>query len=919
VDALPNNLPSQLTSFVGRERELAELRGALASTRLLVLTGAGGSGKTRLALQLAADRLDGYSDGVWWVELAPLTDPELIGDAIVGALRVRVLPGATPLQSVCAALASSSALVVLDNCEHLLEASAEVAVAMLDAGPEVQVLATSRAPLGVGGESDWRVPPMWLPAERDSAPIEALAQSDAAQLFIQRASKVRPNFALTSDNARAVAQICADLDGIPLAIELAAARVRVLSVQQIRAGLADRFHLLTGGTRTVLPRQQTLRASVDWSHKLLSVEERTVFRRLGVFVGGFTLDMAEEVCADQRIERYAILDLVTALVDKSLVLAEELGPAIRYGMLETIRQYAAEHLADSTERDEIRDRHRDALLALAERAAPELETSRQPSWLPILDLEAANLAAAFERALETDARLALRLGVALTFYWSGRARQNVGARSLGSALDTAGQQDPELRCRGLWARAYLLQFSSAPEGVAIAARAAAELAEEVGDRRTLARSLALLGALFRWRDPAAARPGLERSVELARETGDEWCLAFATEELSGSYLLQSRDDEALEVLAWEEGMIERVQTELMIRRWYCYAWVHMTRAELPAYWTVAERLLGGARELGDTTLEGMFLQMAAFVDMYEGRPRLAIEKLEPMRRRFLESGVGYALPFILMSLAQAESQVGQLEAARARLEPLVESGLDGGYILSYALGVLANVLRLLRDPRADAYVTRGLQVARPLDSPAALWGQALAGARLALDRGNWTAAERLLHEALSLASERTARLELPDLLDGIAEVAGGLRSHEEAARLIGAIDVARERLGLPVFATERTRREKLIRQTRGALGADAFEHAHAAGSAMDVDETVAYVRRARGARKRPPGGWESLTPTELRVVELAAEGLTNAAIAERMFISAATVKVHLGHVYGKLGVPNRAALATATAKHARLP
>jgi predicted ATPase/DNA-binding CsgD family transcriptional regulator len=913
--AIPNNLPTQLTSFVGRKRELAELRGALASTRLLTLTGAGGCGKTRLALQLAADRLDGYPDGVWWVELAPLTDPELIGDALVGALAVRVLPGATPLQSVSAALASRSALVVLDNCEHMLEASAQAAVALLDAGPKVQVLATSRAPLGVGGESDWRVSGMSLRAEADSAPVDAVVQSDAAQLFIQRASSVRPSFTITNDNAPAVAQICADLDGIPLAIELAAARIRVLSVQQISAGLADRFRLLTSGTRTALPRQQTLRASVDWSHELLSGEERAVFRRLGAFVGGWTLEMAEEVCADQSLERHMILDLVTALVDKSLVLAEERGSAVRYGMLETIRQYSAERLAESPECGRIRDRHLDALLALAERAAPELETSGQPSWLPILDLEAANLVAAFEWALETDPPLTLRLGVALTFYWRVRARQNVGARSLGTALDKAGEDNPDLRCRAMWARAYLLQFSSAPEGVAVAARAARELAEEIGDRRTVARALALLGALYRWRDPAAARPGLERSVQLARETGDEWCLAFATQELSGSYLLQSRDDDALDAVAWDAAMLERVQTELMIRRWYCNAWVHMDRGELPDYWTVAERALQATRDLGDTTLEGMLLQMAAFVDMYEGRPQLAIEKLEPMLRRFLENGVGHALPFILMSLAQAESQVGRLEAARARLEPLIESGLDGGYILSYALGVLANVLRLLRDPRADACVAQGLAVARPLDSPAALWGQALAGARLDLDRGKWTAAERMLHEALSLASERAVWLALPDLLDGIAEVAGGLRSHEEAARLIGAIDVARERLGLPVFATERPRREMLMARLRDALGADTYERAHAAGSTMNLEETVAYVRRARGGRKRPPGGWESLTPTELRVVDLASEGLTNAAIAERMFISAATVKVHLAHVYGKLDVPNRAALATVAARH----
>ncbi|MHB8690034.1 MAG: ATP-binding protein [Solirubrobacteraceae bacterium] len=487
LDSLPNNLPSQLTSFVGRERELAELRKALGSARLLTLTGAGGSGKTRLALQLAAELVDGFKDGVWWVELAAYTDPELVGDAIAKAIGARTLPGASALQSVCAHLAHRSALVVLDNCEHLLEACMHATLALLESGPEVKVLATSRAPLGLGGETDWRVPALSLAAARTTEPIDAVTQSDAVRLFIERAIKVRSNFAVTNENAPAVAQICSDVDGIPLAIELAAARVRVLSVEQIAGGLADRFHLLTGGARTAMPRQQTLRASVDWSHDLLSERERLLFRRLGVFIGGFTLDMAEQVCADEALDRYAILDLLTALVDKSLVLAEEIGPSVRYRMLETIRQYAAERLAETDECDTIRDRHRDALLALAERAAPDLETNRQLTWLPILDLEAANLGAALDWALQTDSERALRLATAQVFYWTVRARYVQGVRALDGALDAAGARWPQLRGRALWARAHLLQYMANFAAVLDAAQRALELAEECADDRTIAR------------------------------------------------------------------------------------------------------------------------------------------------------------------------------------------------------------------------------------------------------------------------------------------------------------------------------------------------------------------------------------------------------------------------------------------------
>ena len=297
LDALPNNLPFQLTSFVGRGSEIAQAPEALDDTRLLTLTGAGGCGKTRLALQVAADVLDRVPDGGWWVELAPLAEEGLVGAAIAEVLGVRPLPGMTPLAAACAHLASRRALLILDNCEHLLAACAQAVEAILHAAPEVIVLATSRAPLGVAGETDWRVPSLSLPSPAASQQSEALSQSDAVRLFIERALKVRPNFAVTNENAPAVAPICSELDGIPLAIELAAARIRVLSVEQIAAGLSDRFRLLTGGAKSGLPRQQTLRASVDWSYDLLSADEQALLRRVSVFAGGFTLDAVEAVCS----------------------------------------------------------------------------------------------------------------------------------------------------------------------------------------------------------------------------------------------------------------------------------------------------------------------------------------------------------------------------------------------------------------------------------------------------------------------------------------------------------------------------------------------------------------------------------------------------------------------------------------------
>src|SRR6516165_2636347 len=357
LDALPNNLPDRLTSFIGRERELEQVSGALSASRLVTLTGAGGCGKTRLAAQAAADALDAFPDGVWWIDLAPLADAEAVGPALDEVIGVRPLPGQSSLEAAASQLANARVLIVLDNCEHLLEASARMAEALLHRCPGVVVLATSRAPLGVGGETTWRVPSLSLPTELRLEPVEAVAQSDAMRLFIDRAVKVRPNFTVTSENAPAIAQICYDLDGIPLAIELAATRVRVLGVEQIAAGLGDRFRLLTGGARSAMPRQQTLRASVDWSHELLSDDERMMFRRLAVFAGGWTLDAVEGVCAGDGLDRLAILDLLSSLVDNSLVVADDRGTSVRYWLLETVRQYALDRLSESGERMSFRDRH----------------------------------------------------------------------------------------------------------------------------------------------------------------------------------------------------------------------------------------------------------------------------------------------------------------------------------------------------------------------------------------------------------------------------------------------------------------------------------------------------------------------------------------------------------------------------------
>ncbi len=415
-----NNLPLQLTSFIGRESESSAIKQRLWTTRLLTLTGPGGCGKTRLALRAAADLLDAFADGVWWVELAPLADPNLIAQTIATALGLRADAGRPILEALTDHLRSRQVLLILDNCEHLIEACAHVIIALLQTCPDLYVMATSREVLHLGGEVAYAVPPLAAPHPSQVPPVEALLQYEAVKLFIERAANALPGFALTERNAAAIAQLCYRLDGMPLAIELAAARVKLLPVEQIVARLDQRFHLLTSGNRTARLRHQTLRAAIDWSYDLLDENERRTLRQLSVFVSGWTLEAAEAVCADQaQDEPTSILDRLTHLANKSLVSVErEQGHETRYRLLETIRQYAAEKLAASFDETPVRDRHLAYMTKLSEQAEHGFLTPDHRGWVHRIAAEIDDVRSALNWSLAEGAiELGLRLAVALFHFW----------------------------------------------------------------------------------------------------------------------------------------------------------------------------------------------------------------------------------------------------------------------------------------------------------------------------------------------------------------------------------------------------------------------------------------------------------------------------------------------------------------------
>jgi predicted ATPase/DNA-binding SARP family transcriptional activator len=436
-----NNLPAQVTSFVGRDLELREVKKLLRKSRLVTLTGAGGCGKTRLALEAARELVEAFPDGVWLAELEAVSDPALVSRSLGSALGIREdvalgVGGQAPqpvMDKLIDYLGGKELLVVLDNCEHLIEACAQVAESVLRSAPKLRILATSRERLGAGGEVLWPVPPLGLPRPEETSP-QQLVQHDAVRLFVDRATAVQPTFVLDAEAAPAVHHICHRLDGMPLALELAAARVRVLPPQEIAARLDDRFSLLVSGSRTALPRHQTLRAAIDWSYGLLSEPERELFGQLSVFAGGFTLEAAEEVCGDGEVEQTEVLELLSRLVDQSLVVPHGGGKA-RFRMLETLRRYAAERLDESGKVEALQRRHAAYLLRLAERAAPLLRGPEQAVWLRRLETDHDNFGAAIGWALRHDPEMAIRLSDALAYFWLiGRHRSEV-RRRLEQALD----------------------------------------------------------------------------------------------------------------------------------------------------------------------------------------------------------------------------------------------------------------------------------------------------------------------------------------------------------------------------------------------------------------------------------------------------------------------------------------------------
>jgi predicted ATPase/DNA-binding SARP family transcriptional activator/DNA-binding CsgD family transcriptional regulator len=557
-----HNLPVPKTSFVGRERELLEVGRLLDAARLLTLTGAGGSGKTRLALEVARGAGRAYPGGVWLVRLAPLSDPELVAQAVVETLGIDEQPGRPLPETLAEALNSrGKTLLLLDNCEHLVDATARLVEALLGSCPGLSILATSREALLVAGETNWPVPPLALPETGLGAhSLRSLHECESARLFAERATHRSPAFALAGPNARAVADICRRLDGIPLAIELAAARTGTLSVKQISARLSDSLQLLTGGSVTTSSRHQTLRGTLDWSHELLEEPEKKLFARLSVFAGGWTLEAAEAVGAeDEGIEEGDVLDVISRLTDKSLVMVGATASgAARYRMLEPIRQYAGERLREYGEANDARGRHAAYFLALAEEAEPMLAGPQQGPWVKRLEDEHDNLRAALSRVLEREkVELGLRFCGALWRFWFARGYVGEGIRWLGRTL--VGGGSAPARVKALEGQGWLGQFQGDFGLAETTYEEMLGLSRDLDDDRNTATALNSLATIAAQRgDPERARSLLEENLSMLKKLGGESDDPYKLTKHHAlallGYLAANEHDYARATALWEESL-----------------------------------------------------------------------------------------------------------------------------------------------------------------------------------------------------------------------------------------------------------------------------------------------------------------------------------------------------------------------------
>ncbi len=918
---MQSGLPVGVAAFVGRERERAKVADLVAEARVVTLTGSGGCGKTRLAVEVIGDVASRFPDWACWVDLQGVSEPAMVAPAVGAAVDVHERPKQALTDTLAEQLYARHLLVVLDNCEHLVEACAELVGKLSSACPHLHVLATSRVPLAVEGEATFGVAPLPVP-DPDARFASTVAAADAARLFEVRARQVRTDFRIDDDNASAVAEICRRLDGIPLAIELAAARVRVLAPGQIAAGLSDRFRLLTGGVRGAPARQRTLEASLNWSYDLLHDAQQLALARLSVFAGSFELDAAEAVIAGDGIDD-DVLDLVAGLVEQSLVQVAQRQERARYRLLETIRVYAWQRLSELDDPARVRGRHLKFHVGLAARAHAGLTGGQPQPWMARLAADLDDLRAAMDWAAESgDLRALVDVTEPIIRFWFERGLSREVHRRLHDAVEGPGARDDE-RVRGLTTAALLALNGGEPASAYRSASQAVDAARaaDVGGPLALGLSVrAQAGAVSGMSTSEQVDADVEEAVEQAEQCGDAPNHAYVLA-IAGWTLLRYRTidagcrllEEAIEVCETAEVAFHLPAAHAVLGLWPVFSGrLDRTRHH-------ARRGCELAREVGRPGWEAIGLAGLGAADLLQGDHGQAQDWLSQAQAVLRRPGLEGTHRDVLLRhwLALSASASGDLESARAAAEEIVRIGRESGSrwdesIGVWLLGVLAHGQERHDDARAHLEVSRALSTDPRI--PFSLGRSSLGLAALATEDEDLGKAWELAHDGLAVLDDYGDRVGTAAALETIADLAVTLNEPERALRLLAASQRFHADTGIVRFPIQADRFDRVRTTAQAALDPTHATACWDAGSELSLADAVTYARRGRGERQRPQIGWASLTPAERDIVRLVAEGRTNTEIGQRLFISVNTVKKHLSRVYAKVDVDGRAELAAQVAR-----